>query len=174
MLPRQERERTRQKRVRVVQTNCRRAVRVVQTNCRKEVRVVQTNCRKEVRVVQTNCRKEVRVVGTPGFEPGTSCAPCKHATRLRHVPRLRLVYPSAEGATNTAQRGKRRADLLLVPARAVHQFAETEPLSIAVAQLIRLAPGESLPTERATEPPPCCAGTDQGPKEDPDDRQDEA
>ena len=28
-----------------------------------------------------------RLVGTPGFEPGTSCAPCKHAARLRHVPR---------------------------------------------------------------------------------------
>lgn len=33
------------------------------------------------------------LVGTPGFEPGTSCAPCKHATRLRHVPMLLLMVP---------------------------------------------------------------------------------
>ena len=26
------------------------------------------------------------MVGTAGFEPATSCAPCKHAARLRHVP----------------------------------------------------------------------------------------
>jgi hypothetical protein len=27
-----------------------------------------------------------RLVGAPGFEPGTSCAQGKRATRLRHAP----------------------------------------------------------------------------------------
>ncbi len=25
-------------------------------------------------------------VGMTGFEPATSCTPCKHATELRHIP----------------------------------------------------------------------------------------
>gem|GEM_PF-3979543 len=36
------------------------------------------------------------LVGTPGFEPGTSCAPCKHATRLRHVPTQLMVPLTGE------------------------------------------------------------------------------
>ncbi len=30
------------------------------------------------------------MVGAPGFEPGTSCAQGKRATRLRHAPKNRL------------------------------------------------------------------------------------
>jgi hypothetical protein len=31
-------------------------------------------------------KKEDMVVGAAGFEPATTCTPCKYATRLRHAP----------------------------------------------------------------------------------------
>ena len=35
------------------------------------------------------------LVGARGFEPPTTCTPCRHATRLRHAPRGRII---AEGS----------------------------------------------------------------------------
>jgi hypothetical protein len=31
-------------------------------------------------------KKDDMVVGAAGFEPATTCTPCKYATRLRHAP----------------------------------------------------------------------------------------
>ena len=39
----------------------------------------------------------LKLVGTPRFELGTPCTPCKCATRLRHVPPEKLLKPAAGG-----------------------------------------------------------------------------
>ena len=41
------------------------------------------------------------LVGTAGFEPATSCAPCKCATRLRYAPRNLAKYSSTNQQTAT-------------------------------------------------------------------------
>src|SRR6476646_1134381 len=43
-----------------------------------------------------DCRRE-ELVGTPRFELGTPCTPCKCATRLRHVPPEKPVLTPANG-----------------------------------------------------------------------------
>ena len=35
---------------------------------------------------QRGCNSSKKLVGTPRFELGTPCTPCKCATRLRHAP----------------------------------------------------------------------------------------
>jgi hypothetical protein len=37
----------------------------------------------------------IDLVGARGFEPPTTCTPCKYATRLRYAPKARII---AEGA----------------------------------------------------------------------------
>ena len=36
--------------------------------------------------------KDDVVVGAAGFEPATTCTPCKYATRLRHAPTKWSTY----------------------------------------------------------------------------------
>ena len=35
------------------------------------------------------------MVGARGFEPPTTCTPCKHATRLRYAPKFRIIANKA-------------------------------------------------------------------------------
>ena len=39
----------------------------------------------------------IDLVGARGFEPPTTCTPCKYATRLRYAPKARII---AEGASD--------------------------------------------------------------------------
>ena len=40
------------------------------------------------RISKSELKKQELVVGAPGFEPGTSCAQGRRATRLRYAPTL--------------------------------------------------------------------------------------
>src|SRR3990167_11067025 len=43
------------------------------------------------------------LVGTAGFEPATTCAPCKCATKLRHAPLFKNVLPKTMGFNTLTQ-----------------------------------------------------------------------
>src|SRR2546427_3867514 len=74
------------------------------------------------------------MVGAPGFEPGTSCAQGKRATRLRHAPKE--LPPGGGPKRHEREAGNRltnaRRNSALFPAPAPHHFAS----------LLRECPGE--------------------------------
>ena len=83
------------------------------------------------------------LVGTPGFEPGTSCAPCKHATRLRHVPidRVHGIPPAAAGQTHAA----------LPSSPPLHKRPQTKPVVVLPGEILGDLPRHPRPAERAVE-----------------------
>src|SRR3989442_2844786 len=74
------------------------------------------------------------MVGAPGFEPGTSCAQGKRATRLRHAPKE--LPPGGGPKRHDREAGNRltnaRRNSALFPAPTPHHFAS----------LLRECPGE--------------------------------
>ena len=68
----------------------------------------------EVTVVRTGTFRETALgskpfgmlVGAPGFEPGTSCAQGKRATRLRHAPKWNTIsFCQASYGVSSANHG---------------------------------------------------------------------
>jgi hypothetical protein len=39
------------------------------------------------------------MVGARGFEPPTTCTPCKYATRLRYAPRIEIITKTGRVGT---------------------------------------------------------------------------
>src|SRR5215218_4913007 len=51
--------------------------------------------------------RSVDLVGARGFEPPTTCTPCRYATRLRYAPRVEIIaevprWPRSEGGFRRA------------------------------------------------------------------------
>jgi hypothetical protein len=101
-----------------------------------------------------------RLVGTPGFEPGTSCAPCKHATRLRHVPRYRSSVSLGRSddkrldpsSTARGLRRSRRPD-----PGASDQTSEADSHPVFSHELVHLGLGKSASAQRSPERPPAAS-----------------
>lgn len=95
------------------------------------------------------------LVGTPGFEPGTSCTPSKHATRLRHVP-SDLWYLAPSALTNRILApglGPAQSVRIVVAVPiSAQQPAQRDPLGVLLRQVVRIPLREPGTTQLEVEP----------------------
>jgi hypothetical protein len=74
------------------------------------------------------------MVGARGFEPPTTCTPCKYATRLRYAPKLRIIATSPDVinrfSVSILQRQKTE--------KTIHDLRKDTTLSISPCKIVKL------------------------------------
>src|SRR6266702_4275142 len=105
---------------------------------------------------QCACKALISLVGARGFEPPTTCTPCRYATRLRYAPKGRIIAAFAVPGIrkrgtplpalvvrfserwNTLRGGRARG------CRAVATFAVHRGQCVMLQPVARAVDGESL------------------------------